>query len=150
MIATATGSRRRTIGVGSRPSRRPSRSLRLRARRKVKSRFLWVAAPFKLRLEKIETGPGNQDRNQSRKPGPKIEISRSSKQGPQGQSGNQDHYLYLGVGSAASRLLITQSYSTCRACSRGGEADGGVHDPAEFRERGGRRRDPKPDRHRAP
>ena len=36
-------------------------------------------------------------------------------------SGNQDHYLYLGVGSAPSRLLITRSYSTCRPGSCGGE-----------------------------
>src|SRR5215831_15042494 len=36
-------------------------------------------------------------------------------------SGNQDHYLYLGVGSAPSRLPITQSYSTCRPGSRGSE-----------------------------
>src|SRR5690242_19652947 len=106
MTATATGSRRRTIGVGSRLSRRPPRSLRLRAPRKVKSRFLSLAAPLKVRLEKIEPGPGNQDRNQSGEPGPKIEISRSWKQGPQRQSRNQDHYLYFGMGSAASRLLV--------------------------------------------
>ena len=36
-------------------------------------------------------------------------------------SGNQNHYLYLGVGSAPSRLLITRSYSTCRPGSCGGD-----------------------------
>src|SRR5215831_10879141 len=54
---------------------------------------------------------GQQEKNQSWKPGPKRQILRSWKPGLQGRSGNQDHYLYLGMGSAASRRLITHLIS---------------------------------------
>jgi hypothetical protein len=64
--------------------------------------------------KKTETGPGNQDRHRSRNPGPKQATRRSWIPGLQGQSGNQDHILYLGQGSAANRVWTGEVMTLAR------------------------------------
>ena len=60
----------RMTGARSRPSRRPRPSPKRPVQRRARPPIRRVAAP----PEKTETGPGNQDRSRSRKPGPKAQF----------------------------------------------------------------------------